>query len=233
MSEQDTSLSHFDPRRSLREQVSHELRAALITGQMRPGVLYSAPALAEMLGVSATPVREAMLDLVREDLVEVVRNKGYRVAFLADEDLDQLTELRLLLEVPTMCAIAERCEGPIAEAVAALRGLTRELEAAAERLDLTEYMRLDTIFHTEFLALHGNSRLVNTVRDLRGRSRLYRLEKLARSGELMASTLEHRRLIELALERDVAGMAELMTRHLGHTRAEWAAPMTVAPLEEN
>jgi DNA-binding GntR family transcriptional regulator len=64
---------------SLREQVSHALRAALIAGELRPGVVYSAPVLAAGFGVSATPVREAMLDLAKEGLVEVVRNKGFRV----------------------------------------------------------------------------------------------------------------------------------------------------------
>src|SRR5215813_5852962 len=85
---------------NLREQVSEELRAALISGQLRPGVVYSAPTLGEMLGVSATPVREAMLDLVREGLVEVLRNKGFRVTELSDRQLDQFARVRLLLEVP-------------------------------------------------------------------------------------------------------------------------------------
>src|SRR3954470_11176919 len=76
---------------SLREQVSHALRAALIAGELRPGVVYSAPVLAAGFGVSATPVREAMLDLAKEGLVEVVRNKGFRVTELSDRDLDELT----------------------------------------------------------------------------------------------------------------------------------------------
>ncbi|MFD8019876.1 GntR family transcriptional regulator, partial [Streptomyces lavendulae] len=53
----------------LRDQVGHALRAALIAGELRPGSVYSAPGLAAELGVSATPVREAMLDLAREGLV--------------------------------------------------------------------------------------------------------------------------------------------------------------------
>ena len=71
-------------RQSLREQVAQALRGALVAGEMRPGTVYSAPALATRFGVSATPVREAMLDLAKEGLVEAVRNKGFRVVGLSD-----------------------------------------------------------------------------------------------------------------------------------------------------
>src|SRR5690242_15258839 len=92
---------------SLREKVTRALEAALVAGEMKPGVIYSAPALAERFGVSATPVREAMLDLVREGMVEPVRNKGFRVTALSDRDLDELTELRTLIEAPTVTGLAE------------------------------------------------------------------------------------------------------------------------------
>ena len=65
---------------------------------MIPGIVYSAPALAQEFGVSATPVREAMVDLCSEGLVETVRNKGYRVTEVSDKDLDDITDLRLMIE---------------------------------------------------------------------------------------------------------------------------------------
>src|ERR1043166_8203181 len=66
-------------RSSYRERVAAALRAALIAGGLRPGEVYSAPDLAPRFGVSATPVREAMLELVKEGLVGTVPNKGFRV----------------------------------------------------------------------------------------------------------------------------------------------------------
>src|SRR6266498_4641721 len=87
---------------SLREQVANALRAAMISGQLEPGVVYSAPTLAAQFGVSPTPVREAMLDLAKEGLVEVVRNKGFRITELSDRDLDEITDLRALIEIPTV-----------------------------------------------------------------------------------------------------------------------------------
>ena len=91
---------------SLREQVTRALEAAIVAGELEPGVIYSAPGLAERFGVSATPVREAMLDLVKEGFVEPLRNRGFRVIEISDEDLDNIAQIRLLIEVPTISQIA-------------------------------------------------------------------------------------------------------------------------------
>jgi DNA-binding GntR family transcriptional regulator len=207
---------------STRQRVTDELRAALISGELRPGQIYSAPQLAGQLGTSATPIREAMLDLVREGMVEVVRNTGFRVTALSDKELDELAELRMLIEVPTMGAIAEACTGAIAEQVEALREIARELVRAADTSSLIDFMRLDTEFHVAFLTLHGSGHLVDQVVQLRYRSRLYGLEALAAAGKLTQTTEEHERMVDLALARDRAGMERLMRAHIGRTRGEWA-----------
>ncbi|MEV4125339.1 GntR family transcriptional regulator [Nocardia sp. NPDC049707] len=217
------ALKSIRSRTTLRGQVSEALRSALITGEMKPGVVYPAPLLAAQLGVSATPVREAMLELVREGLVEVVRNTGFRVTEMSDAELDDLVELRLLIEVPIMGAVAEFCEGDTARRVAELRPLARQLVEAAEAVDLRGYTQLDTEFHIRFLALHGNPKIVEEVRGLRSRSRLYGLESLAAEGNLVATTVEHEQMIDLALARDRAGMADLVRTHIGHVRREWAS----------
>jgi DNA-binding GntR family transcriptional regulator len=171
-------LPSFHQQSSLREQVADALRAHLVSGRMRPGVLYSAPKLAAEFGVSATPVREAMLDLVSEGLVDVVRNKGFRVTHLSDAELDAMAELRALIEVPVMGMIAESCEGERIPAVKALRKVADAITDAAARKDLVAYIELDTEFHLRFLELHGNAHIVAVIRDLRRRSRLYGLEDL-------------------------------------------------------
>lgn len=210
---------------NLREQVSEELRAALISGQLRPGVVYSAPTLGDMLGVSATPVREAMLDLVREGLVEVLRNKGFRVTELSDHQLDQFARVRLLLEVPTMGDVADVGANPqIAGALEGLRARADEMARAARDEEMIRYIQLDTDFHADFLALAGNAELVKIVRDLRNRSRLHGLEAVARAGRLDRSDAEHGQMIDLALARDRPALEALTAQHIGHVRTLWAKP---------
>ena len=101
----------------LRDQVAHQLRAALIAGELRPGSVYSAPGLAADFGVSATPVREAMLDLAREGLVEPVRNKGFRITEVSERDLDQYTEIRALIEIPIVGRVTRTADPAQLEAL--------------------------------------------------------------------------------------------------------------------
>jgi DNA-binding GntR family transcriptional regulator len=216
------NLPLFQERQSLRHQVAHALRAALVAGEMRPGVLYSAPGLAEKFGVSATPVREAMLDLAGEGLVEAVRNKGFRVTELSNRELDEITQIRMLIEVPTVAEIARTCDAKMATAVEALRSDAREMEVLATKRDLIRYVEADRQFHLSLLALAGNTYLVEVVRQLRARSRLYGLQDLADRGQLAASSQEHEELVDLVLAGDVAGTTALMRQHIGHVRGAWA-----------
>ncbi|WP_028922012.1 GntR family transcriptional regulator [Pseudonocardia acaciae] len=207
---------------SLRHQVTQSLRSLLISGRLKVGEIYSAPALASEFGVSATPVREAMLDLVREGLVETVRNKGFRVIEANDAELDAMAELRGLIEIPTMAAVARDCVGEVAEAVEALRPLAEEIVEAAAAKDLGRYITLDTEYHLSFLALHGNDCLVDVVRTLRGRARLYGLMVLAEEGTLSQNATEHLEILDAALARDPEAMTRIMTTHIGHVRELWA-----------
>jgi DNA-binding GntR family transcriptional regulator len=216
------SLPSFDNQANLRQQVAEALRALLITGRMRPGEVYSAPKLASEFGVSATPVREAMLDLASEGLVTVVRNKGFRVTELDDEELDSIAELRGIIEIPVMGMVAEACDASMAVQVEALRPLAHRITEAAAASDLIMYTEADIEFHTRFLALHGNPHVVSVVRDLRRRSRLYGLEMLAKAGVLAQMSKEHEEMVDAAVQRDAVAMREVMTRHIGHVRSTWA-----------
>jgi len=212
-------LPELDGRPSVRNQVIDALRAALISGQMQPGQVYSAPALAARFGVSPTPVREAMLALAKEGLVRTVPNKGFQVRELSDRELDEITEIRLLLEVPTTVrAIGVATAGDLAR----LRPLSKRLVAAAERTDLIAYVETDRQFHLELLALAGNEQLVALVGELRSRSRLFGLPDLARTGKLAASAREHVEMLDLIEAGDTRGLAALMRRHIGHVRGSWA-----------
>ncbi|GAA2058493.1 GntR family transcriptional regulator [Catenulispora yoronensis] len=204
---------------SLREQVSHALRAALIAGELRPGVVYSAPVLAAGFGVSATPVREAMLDLAKEGLVEVVRNKGFRVTELSEADLDHFTEIRALIEIPVVTGLARTASTPDLEA---LRPAAAAIVAAARARDLIAYVEADQAFHLTLLGLSGNPHLVAVVSDLRNRSRLYGLPSLADAGALAASAEEHVQLVDALVSRDAAAVEGLMRTHLTHVRSLWA-----------
>ncbi|MEV6103915.1 GntR family transcriptional regulator [Streptomyces sp. NPDC051940] len=207
-------------KRSYRERVADALRAALIAGELLPGEVYSAPTLAARFGVSATPVREAMLDLVKEGLVDTVPNKGFRVTAVSEKQLDEYTHIRALIEIPTVVELA-RTAGR--DSLEALRPVAQEIVEAAAAGDLVAYVEADTRFHLGLLALAGNTHLVETVRDLRKRARLYGLTSLVEEGRLLASAEEHLEILDALLSGDEAAVREVMTRHIRHVRGLWAA----------
>ena len=213
-------LPTIGERTSLRERVAESLRAALVSGRMVPGTTYSIPALAEQFGVSATPVREAMLDLVNEGIMSAVPNKGFRVVELSDAELDQITELRRLLEVPTVGDLAGAIDRA---AVRRLRSLADAVGDAARRGDVVGYVEADRELHLALLAEAGNPRLVEMVGRLRDQSRLYGLEQLAAEGVLVDSAAEHMRLIDALESGDRRAAERVMAHHLDHVRGIWAS----------
>ena len=214
------SVRRLAQRENLRDSVANALRAAVISGELVPGEVYSAPMLGARFGVSATPVREAMLDLVREGLVISLRNKGFRVTEMSDDDLDNLAALRQLIEPPTIRDVVPAIP---ASDLPRLRALAQDIVVAAEAGDLIAYIEADRVFHVTLLAYSGNQKLVDVVSDLRSQTRLLGLTPLVESGRLAQSAAEHHELMDLVEAGDGEGAEQLMRRHIGHVRGLWAA----------
>jgi DNA-binding GntR family transcriptional regulator len=214
-----SALAPLGGPRRYRDQVADALRAALIAGELKPGEVYSAPGLAARFGVSATPVREAMLDLMREGLVDTVPNKGFRVTQVSERQLDEYTQIRQLIEIPVLVGLARTADKG---QLAALRPRAETIVTAAVEGDLISYLEADRRFHLALLAMAGNEHLVAVVDDLRKRSRLFGLQELAAAGKLEASGREHLELLDALIAGDAEAVRECMTRHLSHVRTLWA-----------
>ncbi|WP_280394725.1 GntR family transcriptional regulator [Nocardia brasiliensis] len=205
---------------NLRDQVLEVVRQAMVSGELRPGDIYSAAALATRLGVSSSPVREAMLTLVTQGLMEPVRNRGYRIVAMTEQDLDEIYELRQLLEIPATLAAGAKIEP---EDLDRLAGLAGDIESAARAGDVAGFLEADRRFHLDLLAHGGNRRLVDSIATLRDQTRLYGLDKLAEGGRLIGAAVEHREILAAISSRDWAELERLMHTHLRHTRADWAS----------
>jgi DNA-binding GntR family transcriptional regulator len=203
----------------LSAQAREAIRARLITGEIGPGTIHSVPSIAALLGVSATPVREAMLELAAEGLVEPVPNRGFKAIELAEEDLREIFELRLLLEVPAT-GLAAGAMTP--ERVDECRALAERIEQAGAASDLIEFLEADRAFHLRLIGTIGNRRLDEIVGRLRDQARLYGLPRLAAAGELAASAEEHSAILAAVADGDRERAESLTRRHLEHTRGIWA-----------
>ncbi|MCT2360569.1 MULTISPECIES: GntR family transcriptional regulator [Kocuria] len=204
----------------LREQVATSLRHALVVGDLEPGEILTAPVLASEFGVSATPVREAMLDLATEGHVAPIRYKGYRVVEISAATRANILQLRALIEIPLMAQVAR--DGVPSEVLDHANDVAERSVEAARRGDLVDFIRLDMDLHVRLLETTGNSVAVRHVRSLRYMSRLTGLRDLVDSGELTHTAQEHLQIVAAIRERDPRTTERLMTRHLGHVSGVWS-----------
>jgi DNA-binding GntR family transcriptional regulator len=204
---------------NLRRQALAKLRSGIISGEIEAGRLYPVAHFASQLGVSATPIREALLDLATEGLVEVVRNRGFRVVQLTERDLDEIFHLRLMLEVP---ALRDICGRLSSDQLAEHRRDAEAIAQCAREGDLAGFLESDRVFHIRLLERTGNRRLCSIVGHLRDLARLYGLRDLIGSEDFVRSADEHRELLDALEARDRPGVEGLITRHLQHTRDIWA-----------
>jgi DNA-binding GntR family transcriptional regulator len=203
-------------RSSVRGQILQALRSALVTGELRPGEVYSAPALGERFGVSATPVREAMQQLALEGAVEVVPNRGFRVVERGARELAELAEVRALIEVPVLLRLARTVP---AARWAELRPLAEATVRAAASGCRVTYAEADRAFHRAVLGLAGNDQLVRIADDLHRRAQW---PPAAVAGgrdrtELMADAAQHVALLDALIAGDTESVRALVSDHFPGT----------------
>lgn len=199
-------------RSSVRGQVLAALRNALVTGELAPGEVYSAPVLGERLGVSATPVREAMQQLAQEGAVEVVPNRGFRVVRRGTRELAELAEVRALIEVPVMLRLARTVT---AGRWAELRPLAEATVRAAATGCRATYAESDGAFHRAVLALAGNEQLVQIAEDLHRRAQWPLTGGSVSRGraDLVADAAEHTALLDALIAQDLPVVQSLVREH--------------------
>ncbi|HEY0219539.1 MAG TPA: GntR family transcriptional regulator [Afipia sp.] len=195
---------------NLREQVLQQVRSEIISGQSPPGAMYSVPSLAATLGVSTTPVREALLELSRSGLIEPLRNRGFKVVAPTLAQLRNLFDMRELLEVYAAEVVALKRKKDLGK----LRLLADEVARAVNSSTVSGYLEADRNFHRALTEQADNELLTETVMALRDKMRLYGIATEPGKERQRDSIAEHYRIIELADIGDADGLRELMKRHI-------------------
>jgi DNA-binding GntR family transcriptional regulator len=211
-------LSQLDTA-NLRDRAKQSIRASIVAGEIEAGRVYPVSYFADKLGVSATPIREALVDLASVGLVELLRNRGFRVPEMTEADLDELFEIRMLLERPAVVKVTRQ---RLLRDTTAFRELASQMVEYAASGDVAAFLAADRAFHTQLVRESGNARLADIVTVVRDQARLYGLRSLAEAGQLVDSAKMHLDLLT-AVEAGNGEVAdELMRRHLEHTRGSWA-----------
>lgn len=204
---------------SLRDAVLTALRDAIIAGEMRAGEMYTGPELAKRLGVSSTPVREAMVNLAEENLITPVPYRGFQVRQISAKELLQILEIRLLLEPPLARAVTPLIPE---KSLAKLRKLAQTTVTRARSGQLASFLEADREFHLAVLGFTDNERLLQIISKLRLQTRLIGLNPMLDHDELVESALEHVALVDLIEQRDAHAVEALWRKHLEDIVGIWA-----------
>ncbi|GAB2963454.1 GntR family transcriptional regulator [Amycolatopsis acidiphila] len=198
---------------NLQEQVADGLRQMIINGELAPGDALSEVTLAETFGISRTPVREALKQLQTEGLVEVRSRVGTFVAAPSRREINELFEMKQLLEGAAARLMAAR--GDIPE-LAAMKANVADADAAVAAGETERYAELVHEFHEILIAGADNHKLATHYRILMNQLAYPRLVKtsLAQPGRPLDSEREHHRVLELIRAKDGVGAENLMRQHV-------------------
>lgn len=201
----------LDSYKPLRDLVFEALREAIINGTLRPGERLMEIPLAEELGVSRTPVREAIRKLEREGFVVMVPRKGAFVAGISLKDIADIFEVRAALEALAAGLAAERIGDDELEELERL--LVRMAEIIEEN-DVSAFLESDTRFHDTLYRTSGNKRLIQILNNLQDEILRFRAVSLAYPGRLRKTLEEHRKIVEAIADRDVERAQAMAWRHI-------------------
>jgi DNA-binding GntR family transcriptional regulator len=213
----DGIFSGRHDRRKVTDWAYEEIRDAIIALRLQPGDSLREAALAERLGVSKTPVREALGRLEKEGLVETTSFKGAVVSSYSREDLVEIYELRELLEGAAARTAVERSSAEALDRLRTIVERSRELRAAGELDALADLLgEFDDVVYAQV----ENSRIAALIANLR--AHLSRIGKLTEQipGRVEASVEEHAAIVRAIGERDADEAERLMRAHIRSVLAD-------------
>lgn len=191
------------------------LKADILSNVLAPGYQAPEPEIAARMGMSRTPVREALIRLQSEGLVELVPRRGARVLPIQVSDMREIYELLTALEPHAAATVAKR--KPSADDLAGLATAMAQMENALRADDLLAWAQADDRFHRSLLQLHGNGRLIAFASSLYDQAHRARMVTLRLRTVPQQSTEDHRAILTALADGDPIAAHDLFVAH--RTRA--------------
>ncbi|GAA1995694.1 GntR family transcriptional regulator [Microbacterium ulmi] len=205
---------------SVADRTYEHLRGAILAGDLSGGSPLREERIAADLGVSRTPVREALRRLGAEGLVVIDTNRGAQVSSWTERDLDEIYGIRALLEpYGARLAASQASDQELEELVQLYKSMEHAVRSQGPETTM-ESARLTLVFHKLVLALSGSTRLVSTVASIVAFPVLYRAQASYSSSRLLQGHAEHGMIVQALLDRDPALAEATMRHHILAARAE-------------
>jgi len=213
---QDNLQIHMDEFLPLRDVVFNTLRQAILTGELKPGERLMEIHLANRLGVSRTPIREAIRKLELEGLVTMIPRRGAEVAEITEKSLQDVLEVRRALDA---LIVELACERISQEELEQLDAACKKVEEAIAGKDLKKIAQADVAFHDIIVKATGNTRLVQMVNNLSEQMYRYRFEYIKDESKHQSLIEEHRIIFESLKNSDKATASKTAKLHIDNQEA--------------
>lgn len=203
------NLQELSKPKSLTESAYGAIHDSILSGQLTVDVVYKEKNLAEDLGISRTPVREALLALSSEGLITFLPRKGLVVNKFSTQDIEEIFEIRESIE---MASLKKICQNHASLDFSHLRDCFEDQKRSLSvQLGANEFMNLDRDFHMAISELVGNSRLVSIMNNVRDKVHLMGLRALSIEGRMEEVIDEHEKIVEAienGREEEALGLME-------------------------
>ena len=203
----------------LSERVYGRLKEAIVDGKFAPGERLSPEELAKHFKVSITPVRDALKRLEGDGLVEVVPRQGVFVSRYSQEVIQELFDIRYLIEQASVERLAEVPE----ETIQRMVDLAKQMEALQDGCIFRDYARfieLDTQFHDLLVTMRGNKRLIELYQELQWPIQVVRGLSHANYHRAEDTIAEHWAIVDALVRRDVDAARKTIAAHLDNARKD-------------
>ena len=200
---------------SLAKMAYEAIRQSILSGQWKLGELYNEKAIAVELGISRTPVREALLELASQDLIIFLPRRGLMVNRFTRRDVDEIFELRKAIELATVEKIT--LASPPFDLFEIEESLLSQRRAAKQK-DYLAFMEADRMFHTSFSELTNNRRLIAILDNIRDMIHVMGAKALALEGRALEVIKEHQTIFEAVKKGNVEEARRAMAYHLDQSK---------------
>jgi DNA-binding GntR family transcriptional regulator len=200
---------------SLAKMAYEAIRKSILSGQWKIGELYNEKAIAADLGISRTPVREALLELASQNLILFLPRRGLMVNRFTRRDVDEIFELRKAIELAAVEKVT--LASPPFDLFEIEEALLKQRKAAKEK-DYFAFMEADRIFHTSFSELTNNRRLIAALENLRDMMHVMGVKALALEGRALQVIEEHQAIFEAVRRGNCEEARRAMAGHLDQSK---------------
>lgn len=203
---------------SLKDAAYRQIKELLLAGKLERDHLYSAQHFAEMLGVSRTPVREALLQLTNEGMLICLDVRGFKIKEYTEKEVRDVFETRALIEKHVMGLVAD--DFPVEDLRRLEQGL-KTMAACARKGDAAGFLEADKEFHMIPVRRCGNQHLLAIMENIRNHISILSLQALGQPGRFDEVLREHSAILDALRRHDRKKAIQAIDHHLGTTRTYW------------